>query len=286
MGDCSAWEGEPVEYDLSRCLRVCEYSDEELTPQYQALSQKDIETLMTLPCLFAYEDHCSKDAKLGKIIRIRKKDGRVRIDYEILKNSPSLSPKEISKLSWDLGIGNWEMNRTHWALKREDLGEVLRQSGLPGTSLISTKALIDITQHMFDIALSFPGEQRAYVESVANQLSVVIPPTTLFYDNYYKAQLARPNLDNLLQDIYRNRSKLIVIFLCTAYAEKQWCGIEFRAIKEIIMSKKDDMIMFVRHDKGEVPGVFSSDGYIDAATHSPKEVADLILERAKLISNK
>ena len=104
-----------------------------------------------------------------------------------------------------------------------------------------------------------------------------------FYDNNYKGQLARPSLDILLQDIYRNRSRLIVAFLSENYKEKEWCGIEFRAIREIIKEREHERVMFVKMDEGKVEGVFSTDGYIDGRTHSPTEVAEFIRERVSLL---
>ena len=53
-----------------------------------------------------------------------------------------------------------------------------------------------------------------------------------FYDKWYEGQLARPNLDELLEEVYRERSNLVVAFVCEAYDKKLWCGIEWRQIKE------------------------------------------------------
>jgi TIR domain len=125
----------------------------------------------------------------------------------------------------------------------------------------------------FQVALSFPGEQRIYVSSVVDELRPHLPPDAIFYDLDYQAQLAKPNLDVLLQDIYRNRSELIVVFLCEKYAEKQWCGLEWRAIRELIKLKKDDQIMLVRFDDATIEGIFSTDGYIDARNHKPAKLA-------------
>lgn len=103
------------------------------------------------------------------------------------------------------------------------------------------------------------------------------------YDNNYVSQLARPSLDLLLQDIYRNRSKLIVVFISADYERKNWCGIEFRAIRDIIAERQHDRIMFVRTDDGAVEGVFATDGYVDARRFSPEEIAGFIKERADLL---
>ena len=145
------------------------------------------------------------------------------------------------------------------------------------------KRIVDITSHIFDVSLSFPGEVRAIVESIASELEVNIGPHSYFYDNNYKAQLSRPSLDTMLQNIYSN-SRLIVVFLCEKYQEKEWCGIEFRVIKEIIKNKEYNRVMFVRMDDGKVDGVFSIDGYIDGRTHTPKEIADFIVERLVLLT--
>lgn len=131
----------------------------------------------------------------------------------------------------------------------------------------------------FKVAMSFPGGQRQYVSATVTALRPHLPPDSIFYDYDYQAQLAKPNLDVLLQDVYRNKADLIVIFLCEEYAEKQWCGLEWRAIRDLIKHKNDDQIMFVRFDDAPVEGVLSLDGYVDARVHSPEKLAEFILQR-------
>ena len=140
----------------------------------------------------------------------------------------------------------------------------------------STRPLSDIK---FQVAMSFPGEHRPYVASTVGKLREHLGPDAVFYDLDYQAQLARPNLDVLLQDIYRNRSALVVVFLCEKYAEKQWCGLEWRAIRDMIKFKKDNQVMFVRFDDGAVDGVLSIDGYIDARHHNSSDLAGFVLTR-------
>ena len=137
----------------------------------------------------------------------------------------------------------------------------------------------DIETHQFDIAVSFPGEHREYVKAVVEALAKRIDKEQIFYDDYYTAFLARTSLDILLQDIYRNRSKLLVVFLCEDYQKKDWCGLEARAIGDIIKQRHDDQIMPIRMDDGKVERFFSLDGYIDGRRHNASEVADLIYQR-------
>jgi hypothetical protein len=277
--DCDAWDGTPAKFDLSRCLR--EYTDDKLKEEYSGLSDDEIQKLILLPCLFAYEDGCEKPAKVGHLTRVTKRGSWVRIEYVFDANYPDISPNDLARLEWELDVGGWEMNRTHWALKDVDLPSVLSHATL-GSIPESHYEPVDVTTATFDVALSFPGEKRPYARAVADRLSLVLGRNHIFYDEYYKSQLARPNLDTLLQDIYRNRSRLIVVFLCEAYQSKDWCGIEFKAIREILKERDDSRVMYVRFDEGQVQGVFSTDGYIDAKSHTPIEVADLIVERVRL----
>lgn len=140
---------------------------------------------------------------------------------------------------------------------------------------------IDIATHHFDVALSFPGEARQLVEEVVAELKIRLDNDSYFYDNNYVSQLARPSLDTLLQDIYRNRAKVVVVFLSEDYEHKKWCGVEFRAIREIILDQ-EDKVMFVRTGEGSVSGVFRTDGYVDAKRFSPPEIAKFIQERVLL----
>ena len=143
---------------------------------------------------------------------------------------------------------------------------------------------VDITSHCFDVAFSFPGEVRDYVEKTANLLIEELGDNAVFYDNNFKAQLARPSLDTVLQNIYRNQAKLVVVYLCEKYQEKKWCSVEFRAIQESLFERELDKIMFVRMDQGKVEGVFNTDGFIDGSNHTPEDVAEFIQERLELQS--
>ena len=88
------------------------------------------------------------------------------------------------------------------------------------------KSLSKVEDIKFKVAFSFPGEKRNYVATVAETLRQEVGKDQMFYDFDYQSQLARPNLDTMLQNIYRNNADLIVVFLCEEYSNKQWCGLE------------------------------------------------------------
>lgn len=118
---------------------------------------------------------------------------------------------------------------------------------------------------------------------MVGHLERLIGPNAYFYDNNYVSQLARPSLDTFLQEIYRNRAKLIVVFLSADYQRKNWCGIEFRAIRNIIAERENNRIMFVRTDDGAVEGVFAVDGYVDARQHNATALAEFIQQRVQFL---
>jgi hypothetical protein len=281
--DDKAWERDHYFLDTGRCVR--EYTDTKLTKRFGELDAAAISELQRFPCIFAYETPNGKSPKFGVIRDITKRQGQVRIDYEIIEIKSFMTAQDLIDLAFELDIQKYELHRTHWAVKDVDLAKELKVRGvtLPNWVRNITKA-VDITTHAFDVAFSFPGEIRSFIEPIVEELERNIGPNSYFYDNNYVSQLARPSLDLLLQDIYRNRSKLVVVFLCGDYQRKEWCGVEFRAIKEIIMERDHKRIMFVRMDDGPVEGVFKTDGYIDGRKYDAKDIARFIQERIGLIT--
>lgn len=277
----NSWEGNPFEIDLLRCIR--EYTDREIVERYKDLDEAVIREIKRFPCLFAYETRCEKSPKFGFIRNVIKRRNLVSIEYEIIELDPFLTHQDLVELSFRLDFEIWELNRTHWAIKNVNLTEELILKGLTlPQGIIRDSKSVDITKHIFDVSLSFPGEVRFYVESVVRHLERQIGPNSYFYDNNYKSQLARPSLDVLLQEIYGERSKLIVVFIGENFQDKNWCGVEFKAIKDVLFRKQNEKIMYIKMDNGKVDGVFNTDGYIDATQHRPEEIANFIVERKEL----
>ena len=259
--------------------RFGEYTSVTLMKRFGALTPATIKKLKSFPSLFLYEAGRG-DARVGYLANIRERSGNILLEYEFDAKIPPFPAEGLSNLYTRLDIGRWEMNRTHWAIKDEDLLKVLATAGLiPATESGTPQRVEDMH---FKVALSFPGEHRDYVEKVSKELQARLPARSAFYDRDFTAQLARPNLDTLLQHIYADNSDLVVVFLSENYEKKEWCGLEWRAIRGLIKKKKDDSIMFMRFDQASVPGTMSLDGFVDLAAYAPAETAALILERVRL----
>lgn len=280
-GSDEEWNGNPFQIELSRCVR--EYTAPRITARYADLDKDAVAELKRFPCIFAYESGHKLPPKFGFFRDVANRQGQVRIEYEIRDVDPFLSASDLEQMTFELDIGKLELYRTHWAVKEVNLPKELHTKGitLPASGRDVTNA-VDISKHKFDVALSFAGEARALVEEIAQELERRMGPNSYFYDNNYVSQLARPSLDTLLQGIY-SRAKLDVVFLSTNYQKKDWCGVEFRAVKDIIFSRDNLRVMFVRTDDGAVDGVFKTDGYVDARRFSPSKIAEFICERLQVL---
>lgn len=280
--DRESWNGDPFMIDLDRYL---EHTDLNVKTKFQELTESHINDIVKLPCVFAYETSCRKDPLFGIIREITVRQKVIRLRYEIIPIPTFLTSALLTEMAFELDIVKWELNRTHWAIKNVDLGKELLAKNISLPDWINReKKAIDISKHQFEVALSFPGEVRNYVEHVAQELERLVGPDRYFYDNNYVAQLARPSLDLLLQGIYKDRAKLIVVFLCEKYQEKEWCGIEFNAIRQIIFDRHHDRVMYIKMDDGVVEGIFKTDGYIDGRKRTPNEIAGFIKERIQLLN--
>jgi hypothetical protein len=281
-GSDQEWAGKPFQIELSRCIR--EYTSPHLTNRYGHLDANSILELKRAPCIFACEIGSDRPPKFGYIKDIVSRQNAVRIDYEIFDVDPFVTSDDIVDLSFELDIGKLELYRTHWAVKEVNLPKELHGRGISlPSSVRDVSNAVDVSIHVFDVALSFPGEVRPLVEEIAHELERKLGPNSYFYDNNYVSQLARPSLDTLLQSIY-SRSKLDVVFLSADYNNKDWCGVEFRAIREIIFKRENSRVMFVKTDDGIVDGIFKTDGYIDARKFDPSKISDFICERLSLLN--
>lgn len=131
----------------------------------------------------------------------------------------------------------------------------------------------------FAVSFSYAGEDRGYVKKVLSELRRTLDRSQIFYDRYYEAELASPNMDLKLQNIYKDDSELVAVFLSVHYSSKEWTGLEWRSLREIIKQRRDEDVVLLRFDDTEVPGLLSIDGYVDLRRRDPESVADLILDR-------
>jgi hypothetical protein len=121
-----AWKKLGYEYERSRFL---EYTSDDIASRFQELKSPQIEALLKLPCLFAYEGS-SESMRVGKLLKIRNRGGDLYIEFALDASVRPIPFKKIALLKNALDIRDWELNRTHWAIKDEDLLEILSANNL------------------------------------------------------------------------------------------------------------------------------------------------------------
>lgn len=132
----------------------------------------------------------------------------------------------------------------------------------------------DDNRHL-DVCLSFAGEDRQYVERVAETLRGL--GVKVFYDKYEQASLWGRDLYQHLDEVYRKRAKFCVVFISEAYSQKLWTKHELRSAQARALEENREYILPVRLDDAELPGVLPTIGYI--RDKSPEELAELINQK-------
>lgn len=131
----------------------------------------------------------------------------------------------------------------------------------------------------FDVALSFAGEEREYVEKVAEFLQS--QGIRVFYDRFEDTTLWGKDLFVHLDEIYRKKARYCVMFLSKDYASKVWTKHERESAQARALDEKSEYILPARFDDTEIPGIRPTIGYIDLRKKSPEEFASLILRKLK-----
>src|SRR5437016_3876374 len=103
----------------------------------------------------------------------------------------------------------------------------------------------------FDVALSFAGEDRLYVEQVAKRLRSM--ELRVFYDKYEAVALWGKNLYEHLRAVYSDRARFAVLFISKHYAAKLWTNHERQSAQERAFRERKEYILPVRLDSTQVP---------------------------------
>jgi CheY-like chemotaxis protein len=122
----------------------------------------------------------------------------------------------------------------------------------------------------WDVALSFAGEDRAYVQAVANALKGEF---TVFYDADEDVTLWGKDLGEFLSDVYMERARLVVMFVSSHYARKDWTRVERRGAFARALRERREYILPVRFDDTVLPGLLPTISYLNGRVLSPEELA-------------
>jgi hypothetical protein len=137
----------------------------------------------------------------------------------------------------------------------------------------------------FLVAFSFADEQRRLVREVAEAVEQRLGWGTVFFDEWFKHEIVSLNYSDLkLQQIYGERSDLVVIGVSREYGQKVWTGLEWDSIRARLLMNGGDQrerIWPMRVGDGDIPGLLPNTIYDDARNSSPKDAADRIVARLR-----
>lgn len=131
----------------------------------------------------------------------------------------------------------------------------------------------------FDVALSFAGEDREFVEEVFNELKK--ENISVFYDRAEEIEIRLwgRNLATTLGDIYQRHSDYVVVFISKHYATKIWTQHEFKNALAGAFSEKPDYILPARFDDSEIPGLLPTTAFWDLKKETAKTFAQKIIRK-------
>ena len=122
----------------------------------------------------------------------------------------------------------------------------------------------------WDVALSFAGAQRDYVEQVAEALKA--RGVRCFYDADEQIELWGKYLAEELPAIYGEQAAAVVVFVSAEYAARDWTRLERRAALARAVRERREYVLPARFDDTPLPGLLSDMVAVDLRDPDPAAV--------------
>jgi TIR domain len=133
----------------------------------------------------------------------------------------------------------------------------------------------------WDVALSFAGAQRGYVEQVAQALKA--RGIRCFYDADEEIDLWGKFLPEELPAIYGEQAAAVVMFVSAEYANRDWTRLERRAALSRAVRERREYVLPARFDDSVLPGLLPDMVTVDLRGRPAQQFADMIADKlAKL----
>ena len=239
----AGWHGTPTTVG-----RLFEYTSDSTKRKLSVGDLPDFEALKALPCLFAPELDCDPPVvRFGKITEVNDSRRTTEITYQFDDALPTLSMVEYLELQSQLRIEDWELRRSHWAVKEVDLYRTLlaRSTRAPiDAGVFSLECLNRPDPHLVALMSPFADSftpVRDVIASMANSKGMRCERADDIWEN-----------DTIIQDVIDLicRAK-VVICDCTAKNPNVFyeAGVAHTAGKQVILISQsmDDIPFDLRH---------------------------------------
>ena len=131
--------------------------------------------------------------------------------------------------------------------------------------------------YKYQVALSFSGEQRSYVEEVNRHLKS--KGVVTFYDEDSEVELWGKHLGKAFHEIFEHTAEYVVLFISKDYLESDWAQHELDSAISRSIREKSEYILPVQFDDSKVLGLPTNIKYLDANSLSPAEIATNICHK-------
>lgn len=135
------------------------------------------------------------------------------------------------------------------------------------------------SEYLYDIAISFAGEDRDIAKSIAENLRN--EGVEVFYDEFKEDELWGRNGYEYFVDVFAHKSKYCLMLISKHYERKVWTTHERRAAQSRAMKDKEPYILPLRLDDTELPGEIHTVFYQDLRQKSIDQVTELLLKVLK-----
>ncbi len=257
----------PTAFETDQIMRmkVGRFMEHSEGTEARGIHETKPETLKLLngtPALLMYENGSeaeNKDTVRYGILRdVRLAGSELTFRFE----QDGYFPKKVVHEFGDrLAIDSFEYIHTHWAIK---------DGAIPS-------AMLAKLQQSYDIVLSFAGEDRKYVHTVAKHPRS--KGVKVFYDTFEQAALWGKDLAEHLDSVYQHAGNYCVIFISKAYAEKMWTRHERRSSLARALRQQGEYILPARFDDTELEGIPHTTAYIPLSGMTPAKFCRIILEK-------
>lgn len=169
------------------------------------------------------------------------------------------------------------LSPTDVSIPPHTLGAVSSSDGAQAALPVASEAerpSVAIAGLVYDVALSFAGEDREAAEAIASLCRR--KGISVFYDDYEKATLWGKDLYQHLSEVYANRAKFCVVFVSRHYAAKLWTNHELRAAQSRAFREKREYILPLRLDDSQLPGLTETTGYVEWGKHNPDQIVEML----------
>lgn len=211
------------------------------------------------------------DECAGLIVSFARGIRRLAIEKDrILRGDGVNFPKEWDEGHWR-GATDAEIIQQAEAIKAVLPTETLASAPAPAARETA------MTSKPYQVALSFAGEQRAYVREVASALAA--RGIAVFYDEFEAITLWGKDGVEHFHQVFSADAAYVVMFISAEYVAKSWTRHERRAALSRAITEDREFVLPVRFDDTDVPGIPSTVQYLKAEDYTPAVLAALISEK-------